>query len=153
MNANELVVHVDAKIINRHSKTEPKLTLVGYVTQDGEKEYDKIDVEDAIQTDAAELYAIRFAIEKLKNRPEKIVLLCDHESVVSVLRKDIQNVKFRKKTRQIMRDVWNALQEYDHFEVRQFPLNQADKFLNEVWQKMKEKQSPRSATGSASKEL
>ena len=79
-------VHVDAKIINRDDRNKPKRTFVAYVISDSdESEYKEIKAEDAAQTDAAELYAIEFAIEKLKTRQGCFVLLCDNESVVLVL--------------------------------------------------------------------
>ena len=132
-------IYVDAKIINRDSKDKPKRTFIAHVSDDGkEKNYKEIKEVDAHETDAAELYAIHFAIEELKNKPGKFVFLCDHESVVFILQQDKPN--FGNKTRQIMKDVWESIHESSkQFEIEPHS-NKADKFLNDVWREIKMKE-------------
>lgn len=134
--AKPTIVHIDAKIINRDDKDKPKRTFVAYVIEDGdEKEFEEIKAEDASETDAAELYAIDFAIRRLRHRRKKFVLLCDHESVTLVLQQTLP--KFTNKTRPIMEKVWNLLQNETNFVVKPFPVNQADRFLNARWNEIK----------------
>ena len=135
-------VHVDAKIINRDS-TNRKIqrTFVAYVVVDGKEDgsdYDEVTAEDACETDAAELYAIDFAMRKLGEG--HFVLLCDNESVVKVLNGTEE--QFRRKHREITKKVWQSLRDSDgRFEVEHFPLNMADRFLNEKWLEIKNNQA------------
>jgi len=132
---DRLVVHVDAKIINRDSVDKEKVTLVGYCMEDGSGgESRKIKKEDSDETDAAEFYAVEFAMEHLVGRPEGFRLVCDNESVVSTLHEDDLGSRIR---RPITKKVWNMLHESDKFEVVQFPANQAHRLLNEAWKDMK----------------
>lgn len=113
---------------------------MAYVVVDGkesESDYEEITAEDACETDAAELYAIDFAMRKLK--VGRFVLLCDNESVVKVL--NGQEEQFRRKHRDITKKVWQLLRDSDsRFEVEHFPLNRADRLLNEKWREIKNNQ-------------
>ena len=130
-------VHVDAKIINRDSKEKDKRTLVAFVVDGKEPEFEEIYEKDASETDAAELYAIDFAMRRLGKTDGKFRLLCDNESVVDVLLRP--DPKFKSKTREITKKVWNLLHESDKFQIELF-LNKADKFLNVKWKEIKDEQ-------------
>ena len=134
------VVHVDAKIINRDSEDKPKRTFVGYSTEDGKEEgFEEVNLgqrPDAVETDAAELYAIDYAMGRFDGREGRFVLLCDNESVVLTLRRP--DLKFSSKTKPILQKVWKGLHEENRrFEVRQFPQNRADRLLNAKWNAIK----------------
>jgi ribonuclease HI len=74
-------VFVDATIEERHAV--PKRTFVAYVVE-GRPELQKVaEIENAHQTDEAELEAVAFAIRELKNKLEEFTILSDNEGVVS----------------------------------------------------------------------
>ena len=132
------VIHVDAKIINR-DKERGHRTFVAYCSEDGTGfGFDEVKKDDANQTDAAELYAIDFAVGSLRESKKRYVLLCDNESVVLMLRKG--DPKFTVRTRPIMRKVWQELHKNSDFEIRNFPINQADKLLNQKWRELKNRE-------------
>ena len=61
--------------------------------------------------------------------------LCDNESVVLVLNrsKDL----FRRNQREITRKLWKELDDSgDKFKVDHFPLNKADRALNNAWREI-----------------
>jgi hypothetical protein len=125
-------VHVDAKITNRDNPEKPKRTFVAYSNEDGsEIGFEEIHHEDADQADAAELYAIDFALKGLKRKGRTYTLLCDHESVVQQLQH--QELKAPAKLRPILVEVWNELQGSTKFKIEHFPVNLADKLLNQKW--------------------
>ena len=79
-------VFVDAKIVNMHDPFLPKETYVGYVVE-GKSKHNVRKVE-ANESDDAEVLAIMFAIEELKDSLGRFTVVCDHESVVSEARRD-----------------------------------------------------------------
>jgi hypothetical protein len=74
-------VYVDAKILNMHDPGLPREAYVGYLVEgNGRRNATKVD---ATESDDAEVLAILFAIEELKNSLGRFTIVCDHESVVS----------------------------------------------------------------------
>ena len=74
-------VYVDAKILNMHDPNLKREAYVGYVVE-GKGMRGAKDV-DATESDDAEVLAILFAIERLKDSLGRFTVVCDHESVVS----------------------------------------------------------------------
>ena len=97
-------VFVDAKILNMHDPALQKEAYVGYVVE-GKGLRDVKRVE-ATESDDAEVLAIMFAIEELKNSLSRFIVVCDHESVVSEATKEtVRNPsEFLKKLREMLRD-------------------------------------------------
>ena len=73
-------VYVDAKILNMHDPTLQREAYVGYVVE-GSGRHNVKEVE-ATESDDAEVDAILFAIDDLKDLGQ-LTVICDHESVVS----------------------------------------------------------------------
>jgi hypothetical protein len=125
-------VHVDAKILNRDKK-ENHRTFIGYCYVDGSEppRFDEVNEEDSNQTDAAELYAVRFAIRNLQSQKGRFRILCDNQSVVEQLNNHRLGESKRHR-REILTETWNLLQKQrDFFEVVPFPANLAHKLLTE----------------------
>jgi len=97
-------VFVDAKIIGMHDKQSPKSAYVGYYVQDLGF-HREIPIE-ASESDDAEIQAILFAIDDLKERFVRITVVCDHESVVSEAKRDSvkKPTPLLEKLRKILRD-------------------------------------------------
>ena len=73
-------VYVDAKILNMHDPELPKEAYVGYIVdEDGKRGVRRVE---ATESDDAEILAILFAIEELKESLARFTVVCDHESVV-----------------------------------------------------------------------
>ena len=130
------VIHVDAKIVNR-DKNSGYRTFVAFSSENGSNSrVEEIHTDDSHQADAAELYAIEFAMRTLENKGKHFILLCDNESVVKQLQK--ADLKFTMRTRPVFRRVWESLHGKDSkFEIRHFPMNRADRILNEQWNRSK----------------
>jgi ribonuclease HI len=97
-------VYVDAKILNMHDKTLKREAYVGYLV-DGTGEH-KVKEVEATESDDAEVLAILFAIDELKDRLGRLIVVCDHESVVSeALRVEV------KKPSELMEKLRTALRE------------------------------------------
>jgi len=78
-------VYVDAKILNVHDPSLEREAYVGYLVEgSGRHSTKKVD---ATESDDAEVLAILFAIEELKDLG-RVTVVCDHESVVSEALKD-----------------------------------------------------------------
>jgi len=83
-------VYVDAKILNIHDPTPPRAAFVGYLVEGTDEHHEK-SVE-ATETDDAEIEAILFAMEDLVGKFRRLVVVCNHESVVSEAnRKSVKN--------------------------------------------------------------
>ena len=80
-------VYVDAKILNVHDQTLAREAYVGYVIE-GSNRHDATRVE-ATESDDAEVMAILFAINKLKDQLGRFTIVCDHESVVSEAKRSV----------------------------------------------------------------
>jgi len=76
-----LKVYVDAKILNMHDPALQREAYVGYLVE-GSSTHNAKKVE-ATESDDAEVLAILFAIEELKDSLGGFTIVCDHESVVS----------------------------------------------------------------------
>lgn len=74
-------VYVDAKILNMHDPALQREAYVGYLVEgSGTNNAKKVE---ATESDDAEVLAILFAIEELKDSLGGFTIVCDHESVVS----------------------------------------------------------------------
>lgn len=78
--------YVDAKILNIHDPTLPRVAFVGYLV-DGTDEHHEKSVA-ATETDDAEIEATLFAMEDLAGKFRRLAVVCDHESVVSEARRE-----------------------------------------------------------------
>ena len=74
-------VYVEAKILNMHDQTLKHEAYVGYLVE-GSVDLNAKQVT-ATDSDDAEVLAILFAIDELKDRLGRFTIVCDHESVVS----------------------------------------------------------------------
>ena len=79
-------VYVDAKILNMHDPNLPRKAYVGYLVEGSDKQ--NVKPENATESDDAEVLAILFAIEELKDSLGRFTIFCDHESVVSEANKE-----------------------------------------------------------------
>lgn len=80
-------MYVDAKILNMHDPSLRREAYVGYVV-DGDERRGVRQVE-ATESDDAEILAIMYAIEELKDSLGRFTIVCDHESVVSEAKRDV----------------------------------------------------------------
>ena len=97
-------VYVDAKILNMHDPGLPREAYVGYLVE-GSGEHNAKKVE-AAESDDAEVLAILFAVEELKDSLGGFTIVCDHESVVSEAnREGVKNPdRLMEKLRKTLRD-------------------------------------------------
>ncbi len=96
-------VYVDATIVYIEGKESPKRTFIAYVV-DGLPNLQGVTEVKAEQTHETELYAIKFAINELKEKLEQFTILCDHQSVVSEInRKDSKLAKKSGILREILK--------------------------------------------------
>jgi ribonuclease HI len=80
-------VYVDAKILNMHDPSLDKEAYVGYLVEgSGKKGGKKVNAKES---DDAEVLAIIFAIEELKDELHRFTVVCDHESVVSEANREV----------------------------------------------------------------
>ncbi len=79
-------VYVDAKILNMHDPSLPREAYVGYLVEG--KGRQNVKQVEATESDDAEVMAILFAVEELKDSLGRFTIVCDHESVVSEARRD-----------------------------------------------------------------
>lgn len=80
-------VYVDAKILNMHDPALRREAYVGYIVEGGARR--NVVKVDATESDDAEILAILFAIDELKDELGRFVVVCDHESVVSEAKRGI----------------------------------------------------------------
>jgi len=121
-------VFVDAKIVGRHNPEIPKRTIVAYVVEGRDDLRNATEVK-ADETDDAELHAIAFAIHELKNKLAEFRVICDNESVVSVI--ITENQKTARK-RPILSQLLAEKGENSGIKVELLENNPAHKFLN-MW--------------------
>ena len=97
-------VYVDAKILNMHDPSLKREAYVGYLVE-GSGGHSVKEVE-ATESDDAEILAILFAIDELKDRLGRFTIVCDHESVVSeALRDEVKKpTGLMEKLRQELRE-------------------------------------------------
>jgi hypothetical protein len=97
-------VYVDAKILNMHDPLLSREAYVGYVVEgSGKHDVKKVDADES---DDAEVHAIMFAIEELRDELRRFVVVCDHESVVSEANRDVV-----KKPSELMTKLRDMLKE------------------------------------------
>ena len=96
-------VYVDAKILNVHDPMLEREAYVGYVVE-GSNRHDATRVE-ATESDDAEVLAILFAINELKDQLRRFTIVCDHESVVSEAKRSV--AKRPSELMQRLRDALN----------------------------------------------
>ena len=97
-------VYVDAKILNMHDPDLRREAFVGYlVERSGEHGVKEVE---ATESDDAEVLAILFAIDELKDRLGRLTVVCDHESVVSeALRDEVKKPsELMEKLRSVLRE-------------------------------------------------
>ena len=117
-------VYVDAKILNMHDQTLTREAFVGYVVE-GSGEHGVKEVE-ATESDDAEVLAILFAIDELKERLGRFTIVCDHESVVSeALRGEV------KKPSGLMERLRSALRENSTVKLEALKANPAHGVVTE----------------------
>ena len=121
-------VYVDAKIKGRHEKDGPKQTFVAYVVGDDPSLAKFTEIDGVEETDDAELHAIAFAIEQLRDRFEKYTIICDHESVVSEVNR--KEPKLLNK-RPILGKILEARKANELISFETFGNNPAHTFLNQ----------------------
>jgi hypothetical protein len=119
-------VFVDAKIVGRHEKEGPKRTIVAYVVEGRDELKNATDV-NADETDDAELHAIAFAIHELKDKLAEFTVICDNESVVSVI--ITENQKTARK-RPILSRLLAEKEGNSGIQVQLLENNPAHRFLN-----------------------
>ncbi len=79
-------VYVDAKILNMHDLSLRRRAYVGYVVEGNGRQ--NVKEVEATESDDAEVLAILFAIDELKDSLGRFTVVCDHESVVSEANKE-----------------------------------------------------------------
>ncbi|MDA4119254.1 MAG: hypothetical protein OK436_01580 [Thaumarchaeota archaeon] len=111
-------VFVDAKILNMHDPALQREAYVGYLVE-GSGDHSAKQVE-AIESDDAEVLAILFAIEELKDSLGRFTIVCDHESVVSEANRDGV-----KNPNQPMEELRKTLRENPSIQLRVLQANPA----------------------------
>ncbi len=119
-------VYVDAKIEGRHDQKLPKKTYVAFVVDNGEGLQEVTEVE-ADETDDAELHAVAFAIRRLKGKLEQFTIVCDHQSVVSVI---IRKDRTAGKKRPILLEILNEIESNPSISIELLANNPAHRLLN-----------------------
>jgi ribonuclease HI len=119
-------VFVDAKIVGRHEREAPQRTIIAYVVE-GRDELKNATKVKADETDDAELHAIAFAIQELKNKLAEFRVICDNEYVLSVIIKE--NQKTARK-RPILSQLLAEKRENPGGQVELLENNPAHKFLS-----------------------
>ena len=111
-------VYVDAKILNMHDPALQREAYVGYLV-DGSGKHNVKSVK-ATESDDAEVLAIIFAIEELKDSLGRFTIVCDHESVVSEA-----NRKGVKNPNPLMEQLRKTLRENQSVQLRVLQANPA----------------------------
>jgi len=111
-------VYVDAKILNIHDTALQREAYVGYLVE-GSGDHNAKKVE-AAESDDAEVLAILFAVEELKDSLGRFTIVCDHESVVSEA-----NREGVKNPNQLMEKLRKTLNENPSVQLRVLQANPA----------------------------
>jgi len=123
-------VYVDAKILNMHDQTLKREAFVGYIVE-GIGEHGVKEVE-ATESDDAEVLAILFAIDELKDKLGRFTVVCDHESVVSeALREEV------KKPSELMERLRSVLRENSSVKLEVLMANPAHGIVTEYVNSLK----------------
>lgn len=122
-------IYVDAKILGMHDKSLPKNAYVGYCSED--KTIQGAKPIQADESDDAEIQAILFAIEELREL-SSFTIICDHQSVVSeAARKNV------KKPTEWLVKLRKTLAEKPNVELKALEVNLAHGILTEYVNRMK----------------
>ncbi len=124
-------VYVDAKILNMHDPTLKREVYVGYIVE-GTYESD-VRMENAEETDDAEVLAVLFAIERLKDRYGRLTIVCDHESVVSEANKEEEI----KNPSELLQRLRRTLDETPSVRLEALKTNPAHKVVTEYVNRVK----------------
>ena len=141
MDSSKRIIHADAKIVGRDKAVGEKRVFVGYKEIDGDVSLVKeVEGAELDQTYGAELYAVNLAVEFAlkeigKDAGLQFLILCDHESVVDLIRRPVLKPRFR--TRPVLMQIRQRLEENHSITVDHFPLNQADRLLDLHWNRLK----------------
>jgi hypothetical protein len=120
-------VYVDARVEGVQDPKLPRTAYVAYIVDDAPAQRGFAQV-DARETDDAELHAIAFAIQQLKDKLDDFTVLCDHEGAVSQI---ILRDKSGAKKRPILLEILNELESNPLIHVELFDKNPAHRVLNE----------------------
>jgi hypothetical protein len=126
-------VYVDAKIEGIQDPKLNRKAYVAYVVKDmlGLQGFGKVE---AYETDDAELHAIAFAIQQLKDKLKRFTVFSDHEPAVSqILLKD----RSGGKKRPILLEILNELESNSSIKVELFGKNPAHRVLNKYVAELK----------------
>ena len=129
-------VYVDAKILNMHDPSLQREAYVGYKVE-GSGDHNAKKVE-ATESDDAEVLAILFAIEELKDSLGRFSIVCDHESVVSEA-----NREGVKNPNQLMEKLRKILRENPSIQLRVLQANPAHGVVTAYVNAEKTKSDPR----------
>lgn len=136
-------VYVDAKILNMHDPSLLREAYVGYLVE-GSSEHNAKRV-DATESDDAEVLAILFAIEELRDSLGRFTIVCDHESVVSEA-----NREGVKNQNQLMEQLRKTLRENPSVQLRVLQANPAHGIVTAYVNAEKEKLDSKPQAHSAS---
>jgi ribonuclease HI len=126
-------VYVDAKIEGIQDPKLNRKAYVAYVVKDmlGLQGFGKVE---AYETDDAELHAIAFAIQQLKDKLKRFTVFSDHEPAVSqILLKD----RSGGKKRPILLEILNELESNSSIKIELFGKNPAHRVLNKYVAELK----------------
>jgi len=118
-------VYVDARIKDRDKKDVPMTTVVGFVVK-GRQDLDTATILEAIQSDEAELNAVHFAIQQLKEKLGEFTIVCDHDSVVSIINRGSEKAA---RKRPILSKILSEKRAYPGIKFEGLEKNPAHKFL------------------------
>ena len=123
-------VYVDARIRDRDKKDVPMTTAVGFVVK-GRQELDSARILEANESDEAELMAVAFAIQQLKDKLGEFTIICDHDSAVSIINRGSEKAA---RKRPILSKILSEKQAYPGIKFEGLEKNPAHKFLKK-WMK------------------
>ncbi len=124
------LVYVDARIKDRDKKDVPMTTAVGFIVKD-RHEFDNARILEANESDEAELQAVFFAIQQLKEKLGEFTIICDHDSVVSIINRGSEKAA---RKRPILSKILSEKQAYPGIKLEGLEKNPAHIFLKK-WMK------------------
>lgn len=124
-------VYVDAKILNMHDQKLKRSAYVSYFVKSTGQHREK--QASATESDDAEIEAILFAVENLHDRFRRMVIVCDHQSVVSEAKRE----KVKKPSALLTR-LREVLEENPHVELEVLESNPAHGTLTSYVNALKE---------------
>src|SRR2546426_10413660 len=100
-------------------------TAVGFVVK-GRQELDSARILEANESDEAELMAVAFAIQQLKDKLGEFTIICDHDSAVSIINRGSEKAA---RKRPILSKILSENQAYPGIKFEGLEKNPAHKFL------------------------